>query len=80
MKQRRTRLPCRWARMILHIELPLTVLLALAFLISYLKARTTDLGYALYRYPPLVGYLLYPLVITAFSVLLIERLTLRERE
>ena len=75
MKKSVLRLPCRLSRMILHIELPLTVLLSLTFLISYLQAREADLGYALYRYPPLVGYLLYPLVITSFSVLLIERLT-----
>ncbi len=77
MKKNRFRPLCKLSQTILHIELPLSLLLAVCFLISYLQARETDLGYALYYYPPLVCYLLYPLVITAFSVLLIERMQLK---
>lgn len=76
MKKWKIRPLCKLSRAVLHIELPLTLLVAVVFLISYLQARESDLGYALYYYPPLVGYLLYPPVITVFSVLLIERLQL----
>ena len=79
MKKEGFRLPSRISRTVLRIELALSVLHALVFLISYLQMRECNLGYALYRYPPLVAYLLYPLLITAFSVLLIERLTLEAK-
>lgn len=78
MKKRKFRLPCPAARLILHIELPLVTLSALIFLLSYLEQRETALAYAINYYPPLVQYLLFPLVITAFSVLLLERLNTRD--
>ena len=78
MKKRNFRLPCPAARLILHIELPLVTLSALIFLLSYLEQRETALAYAINHYPPLVQYLLFPLVITAFSVLLLERLNTRD--
>ncbi len=74
MKKNTFRSPGRVARMILHIELPLIVLQAVVFFISYLIARETDLAAAIRVYPPLTEALLFPLLITAFSVLLAERL------
>ncbi len=74
MKKRSFRSPGKVARLILHIELPLIVLQALTFLISYLIARESDLAAAIRVYPPLTEALLSPLLITAFSVLLAERL------
>ena len=62
----------RYSKIVLHIEMPLTVLFALIFLISYLIARESDPVYASLYYPPMVVYLFYPIVITAFSILLIE--------
>ena len=64
----------RISRTVLHIEMPLTVLQALAVLISYLQMRQTDLARALILYPRIVPYLLFPVLISVFSVLLIERL------
>ena len=78
MKKHRFRHPCRAARIILHIELPLCVLYAVIFLISYLIAAEANLAYALVYYRPLLVTLLYPVMITAFSILLVERLSLKE--
>ena len=64
----------RYSRIILHIEMPLILLASLVFLISYLIARETDPIYANLHYPSMVVYLFYPIVITAFSILLVERL------
>lgn len=64
----------RSAKIILHIELPLTLLFWVVFLISYLMARESDAWLATAYYAPLTVYLFYPFVITAFSVLLVERL------
>ncbi len=66
--------PGKYSKMILHIEMPLTVLFALIFLLSYLIARENDPVYANLYYPSMVVYLFYPIVITTFSILLIERL------
>lgn len=66
--------PGKYSRAILHIEMPLIVLASLVFLISYLIARETDPIYANIHYPSMVVYLFYPIVITAFSILLVERL------
>ena len=63
------------SRSILHIEMPLTVLQAIAVLISYLQMREQDLARALVLYPRILPYLLFPVLITVFSVLLVERLT-----
>ena len=71
---KRYRLPCRSARIVLHIELPLCVLYAVVFLISYLISSETDPVWANIYYRPLLSTLLYPVMITAFSVLLLERL------
>jgi predicted membrane-bound mannosyltransferase len=68
----------KYSRMVLHIELPITLGAALFFLFSYLAKRTTAPVFAAREYAPLVPYLLFPLIITAFSVLLIERLTMEE--
>ena len=68
----------RYARLILHIELPTTLGFALFFLFSYLKERATAPVFAVREYAPLLPYLLFPLVITAFSVLLVERLGMEE--
>ena len=64
----------RYSRMILHIELPMSLGAALFFLFSYLKQRIAAPVFATREYAPWVAYLLFPLIITAFSVLLIERL------
>ena len=69
----------KYSRMILHIELPITLGYAILFLLSYLKQRTTAPVQAAKEYAPLVPYLLVPLMITAFSVLLIERLEREKR-
>jgi len=78
VKKRRFPSPCRAARIILHIELPLTVLYAVVFLISYLMAAEANFAYAIVYYRPLLVTLLYPVMITAFSILLVERLALKE--
>ena len=75
MKRIRFPLPCRHARLILQIELPLTVIFAVTFLISYLICFEVSPAVANLYYPPLMIYLFYPFVITSFSVLLIERLS-----
>ena len=77
MKSSSTRPLGKFSRMILHIELPLGLGAALFFLFSYLKMRIDAPVYAAIEYAPLVTYLFFPFIITAFSVLLIERL---ERE
>ncbi len=64
----------KYSRMVLHIELPLNLGATLFFLFSYLQERINAPVYAAREYAPLVTYLLFPLIITAFSVLLIERL------
>ena len=64
----------KYSRMILHIELPLNLGAALLFLFSYLKERIDAPVFATVKYAPLVPYLLFPFIITAFSVLLVERL------
>ena len=74
MKRCDTRPLGKYARMILHIELPLGLGAALFFLFSYLKARIDAPVYAARAHSELVAYLLFPFIITAFSVLLIERL------
>ena len=78
MKKSNVRPLGRYSRMILHIELPITLGAALAFLFSYLAKRATAPVLAAIEYAPLVAYLLFPLVITAFSVLLIERLEMEK--
>ena len=64
----------KYSRMILHIELPMGLGAALFFLFSYLKIRINTPVYAVKEHAPLVAYLLFPFIITAFSVLLVERL------
>ena len=64
----------KYSRMVLHIELPISLGAALFFLFSYLQERINAPVYAAREYAPLTAYLLFPLIITAFSVLLIERL------
>ncbi len=76
MKKRQLRPLGRLSRAVLHIEMPLTVLQAVTVLISYLQMREQDLARALVLYPRVLPYLLFPVMITVFSVLLIERLTL----
>ena len=72
MKLLNTRPLGKYSRMILHIELPLNLGAALFFLFSYLQKRIDAPVFAAKEYAPLVAYLLFPLIITAFSVLLIE--------
>ena len=74
MKRSNTRPLGKYARMILHIELPMGLGAALFFLFSYLKARIETPVYAAKEHAALMPYLLFPFIITAFSVLLIERL------
>lgn len=74
MNKLRNRFPSRWVRMLLHIELPLTVLYAVTFLISYLILAERDPVTATLCYRPLLVSLLYPVLITAFSILLVHRL------
>lgn len=66
------------SRIILHIELPMSLGAALIFLFSYLKQRVEAPVFATREYAPLTAYLLFPLIITAFSVLLIERLEMEK--
>ena len=66
--------PSRTVRMILHIELPMTLLYAVTFLISYLRLAESDPITATLSYRPLLVTLLYPALITAFSILLVARL------
>ncbi len=70
----------RYSRMILHIELPISLGAALFFLFSYLNERITAPVFAAREYAPLVAYLLFPLIITAFSVLLVERLEMEKEQ
>ncbi len=74
MKKYNKYLPCRTARILLHIEMPLILLNSVIFLLSFLCDRAKNAAFALHHYPPLVQYLFFPIVITLFSVLLIERL------
>ena len=74
MKQPNMRPLGKYSRMILHIELPMSLGAALFFLFSYLKMRIDTPVYAVREHAPLVVYLLFPFIITAFSVLLVERL------
>ncbi|MBQ9773268.1 MAG: hypothetical protein IJW30_01235 [Clostridia bacterium] len=74
MKKNRLSPLSRLSRAILHIEMPLILLQALVALLSYLEMRESDLGRALTLYPILLPYLLFPIPITIFTVLLIERL------
>ena len=66
--------PSRVSKIVLHIEMPLILLSAVVFLISYLMMRESDPVYANLYYPSMVVYLFYPIVITVFSILLIDRL------
>ena len=70
----------KYSRLILHIEMPMTLGAAILFLLSYLSKRLTAPVLATIEYSPLVVYLLFPLIITAFSVLLVERLEMEEKE
>lgn len=70
----------KYSRMILHIELPLNLGAALLFLFSYLHQRIDAPVFAARHYAPLVTYLLFPFIITAFSVLLVERLEMEKEE
>lgn len=79
MKRLNLHMPGKYSRMILHIELPLNLGLAIFFLLSYLQERIEAPVYAAREYAPLVAYLLFPLIITAFSVLLVERLEMENK-
>ncbi len=74
MKQLDPRPLGKYSKIILHTELPLSLIAAIAFLISYLQERALHPVSAALVYAPLTAYLLFPLIITAFSVLLVERL------
>lgn len=78
MRKSNSRPLSRTSRILLQIEAPMILLSAIVFLISYLIAWEEDPAYAIVHYHPYIGYLLYPIVITAFSVLLIERLELEK--
>lgn len=78
MKLLNTRPLGKYSRMVLHIELPVSLGAALLFLFSYLRERINAPVYAAREYAPLTAYLLFPLIITAFSVLLIERLEMEK--
>ena len=80
MKAFQSLFPSRAVRMILHIELPLTVLYAVIFLVSYLVLAESDPITAALRYRPLLVSLLYPVLITAFSILLVTRLEKADEE
>ena len=77
MKRFRIPSPTRATKILLHIELPLTLLYAVVFLVSYLMALEEDPVRANLYFKPLLVYLLYPAMITSFSVLLVERLSAR---
>lgn len=74
MQKIRSRPLSKYSKLVLRIELPLWLLSAVVFFISYLRARAHAPVKAAIEYSAMVGYLLFPLVIAAFSVLLIERL------
>jgi len=64
----------RTSQILLQIEAPAILLSAIVYLIAYLIAWDKDPSYAIIHYHPYIVYLPYPIIITAFSVLLIERL------
>ncbi len=70
--------PRRAIRLLLQIEMPLTLIWSVAFLIVYLYEREQNLALAATQYPPLVIYLFLSIAITAFSVLLLQRLSIPE--
>ncbi len=71
--------PKRAIRLLLHIEMPLTLLSSLVLFFSYLSAREENLALAATRYPEFVVYLFLSIAITAFSVLLLQRLSIPDR-
>ena len=80
MKKSNVRPLGKYSKMILHIELPITLGAAIFFLFSYLAERAKAPVFAAIEYAPLVANLLTPLIITAFSVLLIERLEMEKEK
>ncbi|MBQ8310371.1 MAG: hypothetical protein IJX80_05090 [Clostridia bacterium] len=74
MRRFQCRTPSRVSQILLQIEAPIILLYAIVYLISYMIAWETDPTYAIIHYHPYITYLPYPAIITAFSVLLIERL------
>lgn len=74
MRQKTPSLLSRASQILLQIEAPAILLYAIVYLIAYLIAWENDPARAIIHYHPYIGYLLYPVLITAFSVLLIERL------
>lgn len=70
----------RTSQLLLQFEAPAILLQAIVFLISYLIARESDPAHALIQYRPYIEYLLFPIPITAFSVLLIERLEMENHK
>ncbi len=66
--------PIQLSRLILHIELPLILLQAVIFLVSYLVAREECAACAYLTYSPLATHLLTPMLLSFFSALLVRRM------
>lgn len=62
------------SQLILHIELPLILLQAVIFLVSYLVAREQSPAAAYLTYSPLVSHLLTPMMLAFFSALVVRRM------
>ena len=75
MKYTATRSKAPLSHILLRAEMSLTILQALAALVSYLHMRLYDPARALILYPRILPYLVFPLIITLFTFLLVERLT-----
>ena len=72
MKKQNLPLPGPAARALLHIQLPLVVVAAVAFLISYLQARAISPSYANLHYPYQLEYILASLSISAAGFWLVD--------
>ncbi len=66
--------PTQFSRLVLHIELPLILLQAVIFLVTYLIAREESPAQAYLVYSPLATHLLTPMMLSFFSALLIKNL------
>lgn len=71
-KKTRFPIPCRAARAVLHIQLPLLTVASVAFLCSYLAERSIDPLLANARYAASLEYLLASLCLSLLSALVAQ--------